>query len=382
MKNHKIALAESQKSLPFLYWIPKMHKNPSKQRYIAASHTCSTKPLSKMITFCLKLIQTTCANYCTTIKKTRGFNRNWIVNNSVEVLNEITRCNKCKKVLNIRTYDCSTLYTSIPHKSLKTQMTWVINQCFNASSRKFIKIDKHSASWTQSRGENKVTWNKYQLIHQIKWLIDNIYVFCGDCLFRQVIGIPMGTDCAPFLANLYLYSYEHQWLTKKYEEKDFESLKKFNFCFRYLDDLLCINNDQLMDSVMQDIYPKELELTSDDAVTSTHYLDLDLEIVDEKINYNLYDKRDAFGFKIINFPNLSGNIPAKQSYGVFASQLIRYARCCQHFRHFAERSKLLIDRLTNQGFQLALLKTVFEKFVVTYYELLFKYGDCDFEKMC
>ena len=53
-----------------------------------------------------------------------------------------------------------------------------------------------------------------------------------------------------------------------------------------------------MDSVMQDIYPKELELTSDDAVTSTHYLDLDLEIVDEKINYNLYDKRDAFGFKI------------------------------------------------------------------------------------
>ena len=111
----------------------------------------------------------------------------------------------------------------------------------------------------------------------------------------------MGTDCAPFLANLYLYSYEHQWLTKKYEKKDFESLKKLNFCFRYLDDLLCINNDQLMDSVIQDIYPKELELTSDDVVTSTHYLDLDLEIVDEKINYNLYDKRDAFGFKIIDF---------------------------------------------------------------------------------
>ena len=79
--------------------------------------------------------------------------------------------------------------------------------------------------------------------------------------FRQVIGIPMGTDCAPFLANLYLYSYGHQWLTKKYEKQDFESLKKFNFCFRYLDDLLCINNDQLVDSGIQDIYPKELELT-------------------------------------------------------------------------------------------------------------------------
>ena len=45
MDRHNITLISSQKSLPFLYWIPKMHKNPSKQRYIAASHSCSTKPL-------------------------------------------------------------------------------------------------------------------------------------------------------------------------------------------------------------------------------------------------------------------------------------------------------------------------------------------------
>ena len=374
MKTHNIALTDSQKTLPFLYWIPKMHKNPSKQRYIAASHSCSTKPLSKMITYCLKLIQTTCANFCRTIKKTRGYNRNWIVDNSVEVLKQITHCNKYKKVKNIRTYDFSTLYTSIPHKSLKSQMVWVINQCFNESSRKFIKIEKNSANWTKTRGTHTVTWSKQQLICQVKYLIQNIYVTCGDSLFRQVIGIPMGTDCAPFLANLYLYSYEYQWLEKKYKNKEFDVLKKFNYCFRYLDDLLCINNDQLMDSVMEDIYPKELALTSDDAITATHYLDLDLEIIDDKINYKLFDKRDAFGFKIINFPHLSGNIPAQQSYGVFISQLIRYARCCQHLKHFAKRTNMLIDRLTHQGFQFSLLKKVFEKFVVDYYELLFKYG--------
>lgn len=51
MKDHNISLDEDKLKLPFLYWIPKMHKNPSKQRYIAASHSCSTKPLSKMITF-------------------------------------------------------------------------------------------------------------------------------------------------------------------------------------------------------------------------------------------------------------------------------------------------------------------------------------------
>ena len=97
----------------------------------------------------------------------------------------------------------------------------------------------------------------------MKWLIGNIYVVCGDSLLKKVIGIPMGTDYAPFLANLQLYSYEYQWLVKKYENKEFDIPRKFNYCFRYIDDLLCINNDHFMDSVMKEIYPKELSLTSE-----------------------------------------------------------------------------------------------------------------------
>ena len=57
--------------------------------------------------------------------------------------------------------------------------------------------------------------NKDELINHVNWLIANIYVVCGDSMFKQVIGIPMGTDCAPFLANLFLFSYEYEWLTKK-----------------------------------------------------------------------------------------------------------------------------------------------------------------------
>ena len=197
---------------------------------------------------------------------------------------------------------------------------------------------------------------------------------CGDSLFRQVIGIPMGTDCAPFLANLYLYSYEYQWLLKKYEAKEFDVLDKFNHCFRYIDDLMCLNNDGLMDSAMKEIYPKELELTSDETVLQAHYLDLDLETKPGKIHYKLFDKRDTFGFEVVNFPDLSGNIPEKESYSVFVSQLIRYARCCEYLEHFSERTKLLVRRLVSQGFKLRKLIRVFQKFVVDYYELLFKYG--------
>ena len=365
MKKHNIDLVESQLKLPFLYWIPKMPKNPSKQRYIAASHSYCTKPLSKMITFCLKLIQQTHNNNCKTIAKNNGFNRMWIVDNSVDVMQQIIDI-KREPARNIRTYDFSTLYTSIPHDKLKRQIAWVINQCFNDESRRFIRIGRDSAHWSSSRGKTDHCWNKDELIGHVNWLISNIYVTCGDSMFKQAIGIPMGTDCAPFLANLFLFAYEYKWLTKKFKAKEFDDLKKFNICFRYIDDLLCINNDQFMDEVMTKIYPKELKLTSDDAVLQSHYLDLDLEIRNGQIHSKLFDKRDAFGFSIVNYPDLSGNIPNKQSYGVFVSQLIRYSGCCMSVADLISRTKILVQKLNQQGFRLNKLRHVFEKFVSNY----------------
>ena len=88
----------------------------------------------------------------------------------------------------------------------------------------------------------------------------------------------------------------------------------------------------------------------------------------------MFDKRDAFGFKIVNFPDLT----EKQSYGVFVSQLIRY-RCCQDFENFRTRTLILANRLVKQHFDINRLRRTFEKFTESYYELLFKYGDhvCD-----
>ena len=60
-------------------------------------------------------------------------------------------------------------------------------------------------------GDNLYTAD--QICRMVECLIDNIFVKFGGCLFRQVIGIPMGTNCAPLLADLFLYSYESEFLT-------------------------------------------------------------------------------------------------------------------------------------------------------------------------
>ena len=120
----------------------------------------------------------------------------------------------------------------------------------------------------------------------------------------------MGTDCALFLANLFLFSYENEWMMRMKSE-DPHLARQFSNSVRYIDDLLTINNDGLMKTHMNEIYPKELELKHENSECDKNasYLDLQLDVVNHEIVTSLYDKRDDFPFKIVNFPDLSGNIP-------------------------------------------------------------------------
>src|ERR1700733_2068618 len=115
--------------------------------------------------------------------------------------------------------------------------------------------------------------------------------------------------------------------------------------------IFLFNNDGFMDKYKSIIYPSELALSSDDKdERSVNYLDLNLETKDNIINYKIYDKRDKFPFKIVNFPDLTGNIP-KSLLWSFTSQLIRFARGCKFYEDFKFRAKYLFDRLIKQKFK-------------------------------
>jgi len=197
-------------------------------------------------------------------------------------------------------------------------------------------------------------------------LIDNIYVRFGDKVFRQTIGIPMGTNCAPLLADLFLYTYESSFIQELTKSNQSKLARKFNLTFRYIDDLLSINNPDIQDYI-QYIYPPELEIketTISDSEVS--YLDLHLSLLNGNVISKLYDKRDDFDFEIINFPHLVSNIPATPAYGVYMSQLIRYQRACASYSEFQRRHKLLANKLIKQGFTTNRLINAFKKFYGKY----------------
>ena len=92
------------------------------------------------------------------------------------------------------------------------------------------------------------------------------------------------------------------------------------------------------------------------------------------------DKRDDFGFPIVNFPWLSGDVPRLPSYSIYISQLVRFARCCTSVLDFHYKNLRITSKLLTQGYRYHKLRKTFGKFFRSYTELLSKFGDISFQE--
>jgi hypothetical protein len=130
----------------------------------------------------------------------------------------------------------------------------------------------------------------------------------------------MGTKCAPLLADMFLCLYEADFIQGLLKKNEKKLARFFNFTFRYIDDVLSLNNSRFGDFV-DHIYLIELEIKdTTDTDRSASYLGLHLEIDSEGwLRTKFYDKRDDFNFPIVNFPFICSNIPAAPAYGVYIS---------------------------------------------------------------
>ena len=371
---------EGDHNLPALYWTPKLHKTPYKQRFIAGSAKCSTKKLSQLLTTLLTTIKDGLHKYCETAYAHSGVNQMWILKNSKTLLENL-KAQNLQTVTSIKTFDFSTLYTTIPHEKLKSRLSLLIRQAFfckNGNRRySYIVINKklNNAYFVKEHSDSPTKYTAEQVINMLNFLIDNIFVEFGGRVFQQTVGIPMGTNCAPLLADLFLYSYEAEFIQNLFKQGQKKLAGSFNFTFRYIDDVLSLSNSEIS-NCLDRIYPNELEIKdTTETSTSASYLDLTLSIDTEgKLCTKLYDKRDDFDFTIVNFPYLDSNIPSSPAYGVFISQLIRYSRSCCKYEDFVSRSRLLTSKLMKQGYQQPRLKAALNKFYGRNHDLLDHYN--------
>ena len=160
--------------------------------------------------------------------------------------------------MGLTTFDFSTLYTSIPHFQLKDNLSKFVDRIFDIKCKQFVVCNTFlkSVYFTDSVTVNKscVKFTKQSLLDCIFYLIDNACVIHNNCVYRQVIGIPMGTNSGPHVAKIYLHQYEFDYFTYLLENNLVDQLRKLQYVFRFQDDLISFNDDNFLEACIGDIY--------------------------------------------------------------------------------------------------------------------------------
>jgi hypothetical protein len=186
----------------------------------------------------------------------------WILKNSKD-LSEYIQSKSLSSCNSIKTFDFSTLYTTIPHSKLKDTLRELVQLCFikkNGQRRyTYLVLGKDRTYFVKHHSNSTKKFSKTDIFNMLEFFIDNIFVMFGRRVFQQTVGIPMGTNCAPLLADLFLYSYEADLIKGLLKKNEKKLARSFNFTFRYIDDVLSLNNSRFGDFVDR-ISPVELEI--------------------------------------------------------------------------------------------------------------------------
>jgi len=377
--------------LPYLYMMPKMHKDG--ERFISASCQCSTTHVSKILSSVLGLVLTTLKGKDEQHIMDTGIRRFFVVKGYEEVARALSVWKRNDAGRNSRdpveqhSYDFTTMYTKIPHNLLKGDIRSSVQEAFQYKALRepgqwMIQWSSHDgACWVRDarirHSKELHTFSLDNICELANFVVDNTFISNSLGLFRQVIGIPMGTNSAPEMANTFLYARESRYISQLCQTRDgMEKARKFSTTFRLIDDLLSVDNPYHHafkgdgKDHASEIYPPELKLnetTKPD--NSVEFLGMTISSNPDRpgrLSIRVFDKRLQFPFDVIRYPHISSNIPRSQAYGVFTGQLHRFYRICTDPMDFVQSAVSMAQYLMNiRGYVCKKLVGRFRGFVST-----------------
>ena len=211
-----------------------------KARFIANSSSCTTTELSKLLASCLTSVKKHVIKYCEKVYEISRKNLFWSIKNSGEILDKLKA--RDFNATSLSTYDFSTLYTTLPHNLIKDKFIDFIERTYQREGSRYLVCNNRNALLLQKNLKEYHAWSCQNICDALTFLLDNIFIRFGTKLYRQVVKIPMGTNCAPLVADLFLFCYDRDFMMSLSDDKQADVINAFNTTSRYLDDILNINN--------------------------------------------------------------------------------------------------------------------------------------------
>ena len=283
--------------------------------------------------------------YHTKGKVWSGIKTCWTIQNSNPVISSINKLNNRKAAKSMSTFNFSLLYTRIPHDKLLYVLNQINDFAFKGGTRDYVTVYNSGASWSRSKSKTGRSYSLQEIKSCLEFLINKSFFQVGSKIFRQVIGIPMGSDPTLFFANLFLFFYESRWL-KSIKNTNYGVARKFGNIFRIIDDLIAINNGNEFENHYNEIYPPELILKKENiSHTKTTFLDLHLCINEGQIQISLYDKRNSYNFNVVRFPYKSSTITSKMFFATVSAEILRICRATSSVAQIIKTSRVFLHRM-------------------------------------
>ena len=159
----------------------------------------------------------------------------WSIKNSCEVLNKLK--SRGFRASSLSTYDFSTLYTTLPLNLIKDKLMDLIERTFQREGSLYIACNDKNAFFISDAVRNYDLWSCQKICEALNFFLDNIYIRFDSKLYRQIVGIPMGTNCVLLVADLFLFCDERDFMLSLSEDNQYDVIEAFNSTSRYLDDL-------------------------------------------------------------------------------------------------------------------------------------------------
>ena len=188
-----VKVKENQINVPTLYWLPKLHKNPIKQKLLLILNLVRQQNFLNCQPLVLQLLKHV-ITYCEKVNERSGKNLFWSIKNAGEILDKLKA--RDFNVTSLSTYDFSTLYTTLPHNLIKDKFIDLIERTFKREGPSYLACTDRNAFFTSENPKKYHAWSCQNVCDALTFLLDNIFIRFGTKLYRQVVGIPMGTNCA------------------------------------------------------------------------------------------------------------------------------------------------------------------------------------------
>ncbi len=362
-KSYNLSVLQKDMMLPRIFAIPKLHKNPVKMRYISGASKSSIRGVSLLIQRILKHLLKFLQRYCSKIVTRTGRRCFWSVDNTEQVLHRLKRM---VRVQNVLTADFTTLFTTLPHSVIKSNIFELVNMGFRSSGLDFINVTSDGrVNFVGYNGSRGISLTKQEVMELISFGVNENYVMFGGVIMIQTLGTPIGGVASAQYANAVLSMQEFRY-AKVPTNSQFHAV-------RYVDDLAVWNAPDFM-NYAKDIYGNELKLEVTHTGRKADFLDLTMEILDNnQVRTSVFQKTDLFPFKVNRYGYPESNVSMRLHKAVIYGQLLRFARICSTLDAFVSRSRNLLMLHYDRKFAKVFLADVFLSFVSKNRALLLKF---------